>query len=362
MGKGDWGLFMAKGNVTLKQIAEVAGVSTTTVHRVLNGKEGYGEELKEKILGIARELGYSVNVSASSLRKKTSHIALVFPSSNCFSRFFMGHILDGYRRYQQQMLPCNVQFHEFFYDYDDPESMCPILKRISLDDPVHFDGIALWGNTTSGKVVAMLNRLQGKGVPVVMLERSPADPDLYDCCVGPDDQLVGAMAGELLSKLTRPGGRVLIITQDLGYPDPNGTACIRELAAQGRTDLEPVVLPLPMLNINHTDAVKAALQENPDIAAVYSTCARHTLAYICACRDLKVKPSAAVGSELFDESIAALEDGTLSALVNKCPHTIGHQALRLLFDCVVKNERLPREYRVMPLIVLKANRFACQDY
>ena len=94
----------------------------------------------------------------------------------------MSHILDGYRRYQQQIIPCNVQFHEFFYDYDDPESMCPILKRISQDDPAHFDGIALWGNTTSGKVVAMLNRLQGKGVPVVMLERAPADPELYDCC------------------------------------------------------------------------------------------------------------------------------------------------------------------------------------
>ena len=352
---------MAKGNVTLKQIAEVAGVSTTTVHRVLNDKDGYGEELKEKILGIARELGYSVNVSASSLRKKTSHIALVFPSSNYSSRFFMSHILDGYRRCQQQMIPCNVQFHEFFYDYDDPESMCPILKSISQDDPVHFDGVALWGNTTSSKVIAMMNRLQGKGIPVVMLERAPADPDLYDCCVGPDDRLVGEMAGELLSKLTRRSGKVLLITQDLGYPDPNGTACIRELKAQGRTDLEPVVLPLPMLNSIHTVAVKEVLLADPDIVAVYSTCARHTLAYISASQDLERKPDAAIGSEVFDESIAALEDGTLSALVNKCPHTIGNQALRLLFDCVVKNEDMPKEYRVMPLIVLKANRFACRD-
>jgi len=353
---------MAKSNVTSKQIAEEAGVSTTTVHRVLNDKEGCGEELKARILGIARELGYSVNISASSLRKKTSHIALVFPSGNRSSRFFMGHILDGYRRCQEELTPCNVQFQEYYYDYDDPDSMCPILRDICQDIPVHFDGIALWGNTSSEKVIAMLNRLQGKGIPVVMLERAPSDPELYDCCVGPDDYLVGSMAGELVGKLTRRSGKVLILSQNLGYTDPDGIACVQELTAQGRTDLEPVVMPLPMLDTIHTQAVKEALKNIPGIVAVYSTCARHTLAYIRASQELNIQLEAAVGSEVYDESIAALEDGTLSAVVNKCPHTIGNQALRLLFDRVVKNESLPKEYRVMPLIVMKANRFACQNY
>lgn len=353
---------MAKSNVTLKQIAEEAGVSTTTVHRVLNDKEGCGEELKAKILRIARDLGYSVNVSASSLRKKTSHIALVFPSGNRSSRFFMGHILDGYRRCQEELTPCNVQFQEYYYNYDDPDSMCPILKDICQDDPVRFDGIALWGITTSEKVTAMLNRLQGKGIPVVMLERAPSDPELYDCCVGPDERMVGAMAGELVGKLTRRSGKVLILTQELGYPDPNGIACVRELKSQGRTDLEPVVLPLPMLDTIHTAAVKEALETIPGIVALYSTCARHTLASVRAIQELDCKLDAAVGSEVFDESIAALEDGTLSAVVNKRPHAIGNQALRLLFDRVVRNESLPKEYRVMPLIVMRANRFACQNY
>lgn len=352
---------MAKRNVTLKQIAEEAGVSTTTVHRVLNNKEGCGEELKEKILRIAKEQGYSVNVSASTLRKKTIHIALVFPSGNQSSRFFMGHILDGYHRCQEELYPCNVQFQEYFYDYNDPDSMCPILKEICQDEPVHFDGIALWGITTSEKVTAMLNRLQGKGMPVVMIERAPTDPDLYDCCVGPDDQLVGAMAGELIGKLTRRSGKVLIVTQELGYPDPNGEACIRELAAQG-LDLEPVTLALPMQDIICVDEVRAALERTPDVVALYSTCARHTLASIRAIQQLHYKLDAAIGSEVFEESTAALDDGTLSAVVNKCPHTIGYQALQLLFDRVVKNESLPKRYRVMPLIVLRANKSACQNY
>lgn len=351
---------MAKRNVTLKQIAEEAGVSTTTVHRVLNDKEGCGEELKAKILRIAKEQGYTVNVSASSLRKKTIHIGLVFPSRNESSRFFMGRILDGYHRFQQDLTDYDVQFQEYFYDYDDPESMCPLLKKISQDDPVRFDGIALWGITASQKVIGMLNRLQGKGIPVVMLERAPADPELYDCCVGPDEQLVGAMAGELIRKLTRRSGKVLVITQDLGHPDPNGEACIRALSS--RTDLEPVVLELSLVKGIHVGAVRAAMEGTEDIVALYATCARHTLASIRVIKELDYKLDSAIGSEVFKESSQALDDGTLSAVVNKCPHTIGYQALQMLFNRVVKNESLPKQYRVIPLIVMQANKEACRDY
>ena len=45
--------------VTLKQIADLAEVSLTTVHRVLNGKGGCSKEVEEKIVRIAKEKGYN---------------------------------------------------------------------------------------------------------------------------------------------------------------------------------------------------------------------------------------------------------------------------------------------------------------
>jgi len=353
---------MARRNVTLKQISQEAGVSTTTVHRVLNGKEGCGEELKARILAIAEEQGYSVNVNASTLRKKTIQIAFVFPSNNAFSRFFMGNILNGYQQAQETLDLCNVQFHEFFYDYDDPDSMVPILRSICMDDPVHIDGIALWGITSSQKVIGMLNRVRGKGIPLVMIERAPTDPELYDCCVGPDDQLVGAMAGEMLCKLVRRSGKVLIIDQMLGNPDPSSAACVQMLQQLGRTDLEPLLLTLPMQNTILMEPVRNILLKNPDIVALYATSARHTLASIQAIHAVNYSLESAIGSELFTESREALNNGILSAVINKCPHTIGRQALQLLLDRVVKNEVLPKQYQVMPLLVLQANQNVCQKY
>ena len=87
---------MSRSTTTLKQIAETAGVSITTVHRVLNGKEGCGEQLRTRIMEIAKQQGYEINYVASSLRKKPIHIAVIFPKSDADSHLYVQEILNGY--------------------------------------------------------------------------------------------------------------------------------------------------------------------------------------------------------------------------------------------------------------------------
>ena len=87
--------------VTLKSIAEQAGVSLTTVHRVLGGKGGASKAVEEKILRIAREQGYAINMAASNLRKNPLHIALVFPRMDKSAHYFINRILDGYLGFRE---------------------------------------------------------------------------------------------------------------------------------------------------------------------------------------------------------------------------------------------------------------------
>lgn len=59
----------------LKDIAAQAGVSTTTVSRILNGREGgvpIREETRQKVLSLASELGYKPNIMARALRGSRS--------------------------------------------------------------------------------------------------------------------------------------------------------------------------------------------------------------------------------------------------------------------------------------------------
>ena len=68
-----------KGNyeymVTLKDIAEKAGVSSMTVSRVMNGKTGaVSQETSERIKKIAQEMGYVPNSSARALASRSSRL------------------------------------------------------------------------------------------------------------------------------------------------------------------------------------------------------------------------------------------------------------------------------------------------
>ncbi len=67
-----------KENITLKDIAEIAGVSITTVSRALRDKEDIGEKTKRKIKEIARRLNYRPDEIARSLiLKRTFSLGLV---------------------------------------------------------------------------------------------------------------------------------------------------------------------------------------------------------------------------------------------------------------------------------------------
>jgi DNA-binding LacI/PurR family transcriptional regulator len=82
--------------VTLKDIAERAGVSTTTVSRILNDRVTgvpIREETRQKVLSIAAEMGYRPNIMARALRGSRSSLIGVI-TQNISSRFH-SQILRG---------------------------------------------------------------------------------------------------------------------------------------------------------------------------------------------------------------------------------------------------------------------------
>lgn len=59
---------LAGRRATIIDVADAAGVSKSTVSRVLSGKGHYSEETKIKIRRAAKEVGYTANTAARSLR------------------------------------------------------------------------------------------------------------------------------------------------------------------------------------------------------------------------------------------------------------------------------------------------------
>jgi LacI family transcriptional regulator len=66
--------------VTILDVAKAAGVSVSTVSRVLNGKIDVATETQDRILAVIDELGYTSNLAARSMRsRKKNLIGLVVP-------------------------------------------------------------------------------------------------------------------------------------------------------------------------------------------------------------------------------------------------------------------------------------------
>ncbi len=69
-----------KRTVTIQDVAKTAGVSVSTVSRVLNGKVDVASDTQERILSVIDDLGYTTNLAARSMRsQKKNLVGLIMP-------------------------------------------------------------------------------------------------------------------------------------------------------------------------------------------------------------------------------------------------------------------------------------------
>ncbi|GHO48397.1 LacI family DNA-binding transcriptional regulator [Ktedonospora formicarum] len=80
-------------DVTIFDVAEKAGVSHSTVSRVLNNKNNVNVETRERVLQAMTQLGYVSNVSARSLARGSSHVVGLLVDH--LNTGYMGEIIRG---------------------------------------------------------------------------------------------------------------------------------------------------------------------------------------------------------------------------------------------------------------------------
>lgn len=96
-------------NVTIKDIAKVAGVSYATVSRALSGSSEIGAETRERVLRICREMGYTTNyVARSMVMRRTNFIGLIVANiDNPFMSELAYHIELRAREQGYNLMLCN---------------------------------------------------------------------------------------------------------------------------------------------------------------------------------------------------------------------------------------------------------------
>ncbi|WP_462225094.1 LacI family DNA-binding transcriptional regulator [Alkalibacterium sp.] len=77
----------------IKEIAEKAGVSISTVSYALNGSSRVSVKTRDKILSIAEEMNYIPNLAGQNLRRQRTNIIAVYLTS--YQGSFFGDLLQG---------------------------------------------------------------------------------------------------------------------------------------------------------------------------------------------------------------------------------------------------------------------------
>lgn len=144
---------------TMKQVAERAGVSTSTVSHVINNTRKVSADVRERVLSIIAETRYIPSAVARSLKNdRTSTIGMMVPnSSNPYFAELIQGIEDAAFKLSYNIILCNA--------YDDPRKQAAYL-RVLLEKRI--DGLIL---VASGADEALADLLSTASVPMVLVDR-----------------------------------------------------------------------------------------------------------------------------------------------------------------------------------------------
>jgi LacI family transcriptional regulator len=158
-----------RGRATIRDIADLAGVSIATVSRVLNDRPDVAPGTRETVLQVVREHGFATNRGARGLSSgRTGMIGLTLPLVN---DAYFGPMLSGAT--------------EALYESDLRIVLCPTLhehdREVSLME-------RLMRGTTDGAILMLpeesldeLESLQRQGYPFVVVDPREQPPDGIAC-------------------------------------------------------------------------------------------------------------------------------------------------------------------------------------
>lgn len=147
-------------SVSLKDIAKAAGVSEATASLALNGRKGVNEKTKERVLNIAKEMGYVGSDNAKSLaRRKSGLIGVMVPNiSNLFYSNLVRHIERALRDMGYKMILVTTESN---INYEKE-----MIKRFVA---FRVEGAIIYPSIKENDRPDYINILEQNGIPMVFI-------------------------------------------------------------------------------------------------------------------------------------------------------------------------------------------------
>ncbi len=332
--------------ITIRQIAQMAGVSRGTVDKVIHERPGVSEAVRAQVKRILREHRYAPNSIAKALsscnKKREIGVILMMPEGNQYSMQVERGVRMAERELAQQGVACRIERMQRYAEADQAALMLTLRER-------GVDGIVVMGLQGEHTCRAV----QEVQVPVVSVT---SDIPGSLCYVGHDLAQGARMAAELLAKSVRKRGAIAM----LYGPQSMEAHRIRRQAFADHLRLQYPQAFICAEACNHDlDAdsykqMRAWLREQPDIRGVYVT-GSGVSGVVQALCDMRREDIAIVCFDLSETTEALLRQGRVDFVIDHDAQNEGFLAVNTLANYLLDGLQPKREIFTATRVYLREN-------
>lgn len=310
---------------TINDVAELAGVSVTTVSRVLNNRGYISEKTRQKVYQTMKELNYQPNeIARSLLRKQSNIIGLIIPNvSHPFFAEFANSV--EYHAYQNgyKLLLCNSQLEQV-----KERDYIEMMKRHRVD------GIIMGSHTLEVEEYRNLN------FPIVTLDRQIDDIPF----IASDNECGGELAAQLLiDKGCRKIAHICGNLQ-LNLLANRRTTAFERVVRKNRVDFVTIQTHMNVFDQDEYERIiMTLLTEHPDIDGVFATSDIIAAFVIKWCRKLGIEVPGQIRVVGYDDVSAATWVSPSITTIKQPIRDMGRLAVELISK-QMDGETIEREH------------------
>lgn len=341
----------------LKDIADLANVSIGTVDRVLHDRGRVAASTKEKVLRIAKEIGYQPNIHASILSgsRRKYRLCCLVPRKGMDP--FWDQVHEGFQKAISQIGAQSVFVHFREFDLFSPPDFTAKVSNLQL--PL-YDGLIV-APIFHREYDAFRSSINKSKIPFVVINTLLKEEDeSFLCYIGPNAYQSGRLAARLLAQHCTAGDKVLMIPLEQDYRNAQHMLekergfrdCFSEIAPAVQ------VITADFENYNDPESLAAFLdkvvRKQPSLKGIYTSASR--ISKIAASiEEQGIDHVKLIGYDTLQENLMYLNRGTINYLINQNPSLMGYLGMIYLAKFLVFKS-YPQQFNYLPLdVVLPEN-------
>ena len=334
--------------VTIRQIAEAAGVSRGTVDRALNNRGRIKPEVADRIRQIAEEMGYKPNQlgRALSMSKNNIKIGVILQAAETP---FMQCVLEGIERAKEEVdslggtvILCKIPHISCSDTIDAMEYMrkegVSAIAMVPIEEDEIKDHINLF--------------VEEYHIPIVTFNSDMEDTRRL-CFVGQNAFQCGRAAAGLMGELVGGCGKVAVISGYSSNPSLSNRVLGFDSELKAKYPDIELVGPEYCFEDNHLagQATEKILKENPDLKGIYMT--SHGEEGVCWMLSKYGRAGTVkmIANDFMGKNYELMREGSIHFLIGQDAQIQGYEPVMILFRLLFNGEQPKGELQYTEIFI-----------